>query len=329
MPDRRQQLLQQWLEQQALKCHALTMISGDASFRRYFRFVSDGQSYIAVDAPPEFENTRRFVAVAQSYQQHGVNVPAIFAQDYAQGFYLQEDLGDRLLADELTALNCQKLYQQALQILPSIQGCVASNLGALPQFDLALLQRECHLFSHWLCEVHLQLHLSQAEQLLLQQTFAYIEKIFFAQPQVGVHRDFHSRNLLIDGQDQLRVIDFQDAVVGPVTYDAVSLLRDCYQMWADDVVEGLLQQHWQQHHSQHPWATFKHWFDITGMQRHIKASGIFCRLYHRDGKKGYLADIPRTLQHLVNVALRYPQFNAFVDFIQQRVITVLNGRVDD
>lgn len=325
LADPRKQQLQHWLtQQQGGEYQDIQLVSGDASFRRYFRIFAKQQSYIAVDAPPKFENAKRFIEVAESYRDCGLAVPEVLAVDCQQGFYLQEDLGDTLLADVLSQQNCRQYYQSALALLPAIQSCVATQSGALPGFDQALLEREFGLFSHWLCEVHLQLQLTKQELQCLHKVCGYLQQVFFCQPQVGVHRDYHSRNLLLDTPGRLRVIDFQDAVLGPVTYDAVSLLRDCYQMWPDSIVYALLQQHWQEHHQQHPWTDFKRWFDLTGVQRHIKASGIFCRLYHRDGKAGYLADIPRTLQHLLNVAERYPEFDQFVGFVKGRVLPALD-----
>jgi aminoglycoside/choline kinase family phosphotransferase len=295
------------------------MVSGDASFRRYFRFIDQGKSYIAVDAPPASEDSRAFASVAASYQQQGVPVPRIYAIDHKLGFYCLEDFGDRLFASALDPQGCHALYREALSHLPKIQSCISTEQGELPAFDEVLLSKEFALFSHWLLEVHLKLTLDTAEQAMLEQTFSFLQKNFFAQPQVGVHRDYHSRNLMLFSNDQIGIIDFQDAVVGPITYDAASLLRDCYQTWPAALVYTWLKPWHGEHYSQYPWPVFKRWFDLTGMQRHIKASGIFARLCHRDGKRAYLHDIPNTLEYLLEVGSQYPECSEFVQLIATKI----------
>lgn len=316
----RQTQLTNWLNDSTpFHCLQLTMVSGDASFRRYFRFMDQGKSYIAVDAPPESENSRTFALVAASYRQHGVPVPLIYAIDHSLGFYCLQDFGDKLFAGALDPQRCHPLYREALSHLPKLQSCINTDAGRLPAFDEALLGREFELFSHWLLEVHLKLKFRTDELAMIERTFAFLRKNFFDQPQVGVHRDYHSRNLMLLTNDEIGIIDFQDAVVGPITYDAASLLRDCYQSWPAALVYTWLKQWHGEYYSQHPWPQFKRWFDLTGMQRHIKASGIFARLSHRDGKQAYLQDIPNTLQYLLEVGSQYADCSEFARLVETKI----------
>jgi aminoglycoside/choline kinase family phosphotransferase len=320
LAQQRQQQLKEWLNSASpYHCEKLDIVSGDASFRRYFRFADEGKSLIAVDAPPEFENSKTFALVANSYKQHGVSVPEIYAIDHNLGFYCLEDFGDDLFADALNSTSCHTLYTAALASLSNIQTCMSTDNGSLPRFDEALLAREFELFSHWLLEVHLDLQLSSEEKSLIEETFVYLQDAFLSQPQVGVHRDYHSRNLMLIEDERIGIIDFQDAVIGPITYDAASLLRDCYQSWPAALTYTWLKDWHTKYHSQYVWTEFKRWFDLTGMQRHIKASGIFARLCHRDGKKSYLQDIPHTLQYLCEVGSQYEQCREFSKLVESKI----------
>lgn len=316
----RQAQLLDWINHSTpFLCQHLEMVYGDASFRRYFRFTFENQSIIAVDAPPPFEDSQKFALMAALYASNGLSVPQVFAHDHNLGFYCVQDFGNTLFADALNSTSCQQLYPQALALLPKVQLCTATSKADLPGYNDNLLTAEFEIFSHWLLEVHLQLNLSAKESLIIKQTFATLRSNFFVQPQVGVHRDFHSRNLMLLDDGSIGVIDFQDAVVGPITYDAVSLLRDCYLCWPPAWVEMWLIDWHAQYYGHYPFAQFQRWFDLTGMQRHIKASGIFARLYHRDGKANYLADIPRTLDYLCEVGGRYHEFQSFVQLIRDKV----------
>lgn len=318
--DTRQSDLIEWINQRSpFQCQRLEVVSGDASFRRYFRFQDQGKSIIAVDAPPEKENSQVFVQVAKAYLTSGVVVPEILAADCNLGFYCQQDFGDRLFADEVKPDNCHALYTEALAYLPAIQSCTATEQGRLPNFDQQLLDSEYALFSHWLIEVHLNLSLEPQQKAIINQAFQVLTDNFKQQPQVGVHRDYHSRNLMILENGNIGVIDFQDAVIGPITYDAASLLRDCYQVWPDAMVYSVLKEWHGRYYNQYDWSQFKRWFDLTGIQRHAKASGIFARLWHRDGKLTYLQDIPRTLDYLINVANKYPQLQAFAELVKEHI----------
>jgi aminoglycoside/choline kinase family phosphotransferase len=325
--DQRRRELIEWINSQdGFEHSTLEMVSGDASFRRYFRFQQQQRSVIAVDAPPEFENSRQFVEVAQSYAEIGLPVPEIYCFDFDKGFYCQQDFGNVQFSAKLNDQTADDLYQQALALLPVIQQCTATQSGRLPEFDNALLEREFYLFSHWLIEVHLNLSLSPQELADMQSTFSFLTEQFLQQPQVGVHRDYHSRNLMLIDKGSVAVIDFQDAVLGPITYDAVSLLRDCYQQWPSEKVQEWLSQFHQRYYSHYPWQDFKRWFDITGMQRHIKASGIFARLCHRDGKATYLKDVPATLRYIIDVACEYPQCEAFGRLVANKILPAVESK---
>ncbi|WP_166424169.1 phosphotransferase [Paraglaciecola sp. 20A4] len=317
----RQAQLMDWINHSTpFLCQQLHMVYGDASFRRYFRFTFEGHTIIAVDAPPKFEDSHKFALVAELLAANGLKVPDILAADHDLGFYCLNDFGDVQLAHRLNEKSCHRLYPQALALLPKVQQCVATSQAPLPIYDHKLFSAEFEIFTQWLLNVHLALTITTTQQALLSDTFNVLADNFFEQPKVGVHRDFHSRNLMMLVNDEIGVIDFQDAVVGPITYDAVSLLRDCYRRWPDEWVSDWLQAFHGQFYAHYPLAQFTRWFDLTGMQRHIKASGIFARLHHRDGKSDYLGDIPRTLGYLVDIGRLYPQLSAFSDFIEQDVL---------
>ncbi|MFT2090281.1 aminoglycoside phosphotransferase family protein [Paraglaciecola sp. 2405UD69-4] len=316
----REQQLLSWINLNTeFSCQSLVMVSADASFRRYFRFLSGDKWIIAVDAPPQYENIAAFLNVASSYSAAGINVPKVYAYDLDLGFYCQQDFGNTLFSGQLNQQNCQQLYKQALGVIPLLQKCTSTENGPLPEYDRALVDRELAMMKDWLVEQYLELDLSNTELGVLDNALKSISEKFLAQPKVGVHRDYHSRNLMIL-DDEIGVIDFQDAVVGPVTYDAVSLLRDCYQRWPSQWVEAWLKDLHQEYYAKYAWADFKYWFDVTGMQRHIKVAGIFARLYIRDGKSGYLADIPRTLEYLIEAANDYPEYKKFATVICDNIL---------
>lgn len=321
--------LEQWLVDACqLSAFTVAPASGDASFRRYFRVtLPDGGTRIAMDAPPDKEDCRPFVAVAGQLAATGLHVPAILAQDLAQGFLLLEDLGSTHYLDALSAESADRLYGDALGALLSLQACGPRD--GLPAYDAALLQREMALFSDWLLDRHLGLTVSAAEQAMLDASFAALAANALAQPQVCVHRDYHSRNLLLPPTGLTPgVIDFQDAVIGPVTYDLVSLLKDCYVAWPQERVDAWALSYFEQavpsgvllaeHEND-----FLRWFDLMGAQRHLKAAGIFARLNHRDGKSGYLKDIPRTLGYIVAAAERQPALQGLAELIDRRVLPSL------
>ena len=328
MPQREAQL-RKWLSECCgLNEFRLVPASGDASFRRYFRlFLPGGVTRIVMDAPPDKENCRPFIDVTARLEAEGVHVPHIHAQDLGQGFLLLEDLGDRLYLAELTGQRADRLYADAITALLKIQ---AGDAGGLPRYDRKLLEREMALFPDWLLGTHLSLDLSDAEQQMLASTFEQLVSNALAQPQVLVHRDYHSRNLLVCPQHNPGVIDYQDAVLGPVPYDLVSLLRDCYIEWPRPRVERWLAAYAGMAVEAglivgSDVAKISEWFDLMGVQRHLKAAGIFARLNHRDGKPGYLNDIPRTLGYIVSLAPHRPQVAELATFIEARVLPMLEA----
>ncbi|PAV25745.1 aminoglycoside phosphotransferase [Tamilnaduibacter salinus] len=333
--DRRLSQLTDWVRAHAGLADAEPEpVAGDASFRRYFRVRdTDGQSRIVMDAPPGKESTSEFLAVARHWRAEGVRVPAIIDADEPQGLILLEDFGDRLLLDELTPDNADRHYSDALNSLCAIQQTTEPAGYPLPPYDEALLDREMNLFRDWLLTEHLGLALTDQDHCLLDTTFNFLRESALAQPQAPVHRDYHSRNLLItDAPDDPGIIDFQDAVMGPVTYDLVSLAKDCYIAWPEERVSGWIEQFRQQSRDAGLHAadadTFRQWAELMGMQRHLKASGIFARLYRRDGKDRYLADIPRTVNYLRQASERQPALRHFHDWLTDRVIPALTGESD-
>ncbi len=317
--DQRRDQLTLWVREQLaskvpthLLPEVLEVVSGDASFRRYFRAkfnVTEDQaiSVIAVDAPPDKEDNPSFVNIAKVLGDFGVQVPEVYEVDYEKGFMLLSDLGDSLLLPLLTEATVDGYYKQALQDLLPIQR--SSFESPLPAYDYSLLMTEMSLFTDWFLERHLGLVLGEADRAMLKKSYAYLVAEAKEQPQVTVHRDYHSRNLMLLKNGCLGVIDFQDAVHGPITYDAISLLKDSYCKWPKQQVDEwalyffkLLQDD-PEHEgmvSEVDAKQYIHWFNTMAAQRHLKVAGIFSRLCYRDNKKGYLADIPRTVSYLVD-----------------------------
>lgn len=324
----------QWLtEHFQLSQLKLTVVSGDASFRRYFRFeqplTQGSRTLIAVDAPPDKEDSTPFVELSRIYQKQGLIVPEVIAADLSQGFMCLSDLGDRLLLSELTPQNVDHYYQQALALIPQIAAVKQSQSAPLPAYDDTRLMTEMTLLTDWLLPHHLDLSLNASQHQIIKDAFAILLDNALAQPQVGVHRDYHSRNLMLTPDNQLAVIDFQDALIGPVTYDAVSLLRDCYIRWPQALIYRHLLDFKQLIGQTVPGVNevsdeiFIRWFDLMGMQRHIKVCGIFSRLCYRDGKTAYLDDLPMTLDYLIEVGRKYPEFTAFVTLLDEQVRPLL------
>jgi aminoglycoside/choline kinase family phosphotransferase len=331
MPDTRLLNLHEWLAREVgISVRDLQPASADASFRRYFRvWNAAGETLVAMDAPPEQEDLAAYLRVSRLLEGCGVHVPHVHAQDLEQGYALLEDLGSRHL---LTALNeggdPERLYAEALDELLRLQLAGEFASQKLPPYDHAVLLREMQLLPDWYCRRHLGFEPDVAESRLLAETFDWLAREALGQPQVFVHRDYHSRNLMITAAHSPGVIDFQDALRGPVGYDLASILKDCYVDWPRTRVEG--------------WvagfragllaggaagralaggsdAEFLRWFDLIGLQRHIKVLGIFARLFWRDGKSGYLGDLPRTLQYVRDASMLYPELAAFSRFVEQRL----------
>ncbi|PVV23352.1 MAG: aminoglycoside phosphotransferase [gamma proteobacterium symbiont of Ctena orbiculata] len=327
MPQRIEQL-KTWLTSlPELSDYSFAPASNDASFRRYFRISENGKSYIAMDAPPEREDSKPFVQVAEAFESIGLNVPHIYARDLTQGFMLLEDLGTELYLDHLTTETVDRLYGDALGALATLQAC--GPMQRLPVYDRTLLMQEMALFRDWLLLQELGLSLSDEERSMLDRVFELLADRALDQPQVCVHRDYHSRNLMVTASHNPGILDFQDAVLGPVTYDLVSLLRDCYIGWPEQRVRDWAMGYYELAvqsgilRSEHE-AGFLTWFDLMGVQRHLKASGIFARLHHRDGKSGYLKDIPRTLDYITRLNTGLAPLQALGEFIRTRVSPCLD-----
>jgi aminoglycoside/choline kinase family phosphotransferase len=281
--------------------------SGDASFRRYFRVTVPHGSYIAMDAPPDKEDIEPFVTVAQRFGSLGLNVPQVLESDSEQGFLLLGDLGERMYLHHLNADSVERLYGDALAALAVLQAGVYTDSSFLPDYDETLLREELELFREWFLGTHLGLHLTSSQDRLVDEAFDLLVDSALAQPRVWVHRDYHSRNLMLTDVNNPGILDFQDAVLGPVTYDLVSLLRDCYIKWPPERVRSWVRGYYELGRGSglpvgDSESQFQEWFDLMGVQRHLKAIGIFSRLKHRDGKPAYLGDIPRTLAYVFAVA---------------------------
>jgi N-acetylmuramate 1-kinase len=286
--------------------------SADASFRRYFRVTSPGASHIVMDAPPDKQDLRPFIAMAQHLLELGLNVPEVLDQDLDRGFLLLTDLGERTYLAELREETVERLYGDALGALVVLQAGVFTDSAFLPEYDEALLRRELGIFDEWFLGRHLGVALNVVQRAALDAAFGVLVGSALEQPRVWVHRDYHSRNLMVTPRNNPGILDFQDAVRGPVTYDLVSLLRDCYIAWPRARVEDWAKGYFElAQQSGLPVGDddrqFLRWFDLMGVQRHLKAAGIFARLQHRDGKPGYLQDIPRTLGYVFEVSGRYPE----------------------
>jgi len=307
-----------WLKKANISPSAWQMLSGDAGFRRYARIYLDGdspvKSVLAVFSPPDTENNQAFVDIDRFLRQHKVRAPEILSQSDDQGFFLIEDFGETLLLERLNSDSVDQLYGDALSALRGIQQCPLNAL-ALPSYDDSVLLTEMHLFDQWFAKL-LGYTVSESERAMLEQTFQDLSQSACEQPKVLVHRDYHSRNLVVCSDGGLGIIDFQDAVIGPVTYDLVSLLRDCYICWPDEQVERWALAYAKQARDG-GWIdnvedeVFLRWFDWMGLQRHIKVLGIFARLSLRDGKHAYLNDLPLVIDYVRRVASRYPRLEGF------------------
>jgi len=295
--------------------------SNDASFRSYWRAHSAGRTWVVMDAPPDKEDIRPWLDVAERLARAGVHVPDIQAADAQRGFVLMEDLGDRLLLPELNESTADRLYADAMQAILRMQ--LQANTAGLPVYDEARLVAEMELMPEWLLTRHLGYTPECEEWDVVESAFRALETSARAQPQAFVHRDFHSRNLLVTGRDDPGVIDFQDAVLGPVTYDLVSLLRDCYIAWPEARVSAWVEQYRQRLADAGITVAgpdaFARAFDLMGLQRHIKVLGIFCRLWYRDGKAGYLQDLPLVWRYTRDVGRRHPETAPLVELIERAI----------
>ena len=330
--DPRLALLRHWLED-GLGWHEadLAAASADASFRRYFRVTRPQGSCIAMDAPPDKENVEPYLAVAGMLAEIGVNAPRVLARNAGDGFLLLTDLGSVTYLTELAdRRRAGALYADAIAALVRIQARGAGHATRLPPYDEKLLRFEMSLFTDWLLGRHLGLVLGEAETSSLAAAFDLLVANALAQPRVFVHRDYHSRNLMVCEGENPGILDFQDAVHGPLTYDLVSLLRDCYIDWPQVLVVEWALEFRQQAAAAGLDAgaddgQFLRWLDLMGIQRHLKASGIFARLWHRDGKSGYLPDVPRTLGYVEQACARHADLAALGALVRDRALPAMQA----
>jgi aminoglycoside/choline kinase family phosphotransferase len=321
---KRQQQIKTWLHSKFPdSLFDISPASADASFRRYFRVTFVDRTLIVMDAPPQHEDCRPFIHVAQLFGTAGVHVPQVLAQDLEQGFLLLTDLGNTTYLQALNTSNAQELYGVATDALITIQ--LASREFELPPYDKALLIREMYLFPEWYVTKHLQIRLDEKQNAALETVFQHILQNNLAQPRVFVHRDYHSRNLMISAPNP-GILDFQDAVYGPITYDLASLFKDAYIRWEEAEVLDWLIRYWEKArksglpvHSD--FSDFFRDYEWMGVQRHLKVLGIFARLYHRDNKDGYLKDLPLVMDYLRRACERYVDLKPLLhilDFLEKK-----------
>jgi aminoglycoside/choline kinase family phosphotransferase len=331
--DARLAALKHWVDGvDAVAGSDLALASGDASFRRYFRLKKGGESFIVMDAPPPQEDCLPFIRIAGYLEAMGINAPRVIEADVDQGYLLLTDLGSTLYLDHLEAdpTSADRLYDDALRALAVIQNRGAAYQSLLPSYDEELLRFELSLFHDWLCGTHLGIEFDAAGESAWQSVCDMLVSNALDQPQVFVHRDYHSRNLMVTKANNPGVLDFQDAVEGPVTYDLVSLLKDCYVKWPAERIRQWVSGYYRMlDESMNEAITerdFIRAFELMGVQRHLKAAGIFARLNHRDGKPGYMLDIPRTLSYIVDLLPRYPELGLLVQLITDRCLPRLESR---
>jgi len=328
----RQEQLENWI--QTIDDTAggeVTLASGDASFRCYFRVRNGATSFIVMDAPPKKEDSLPFIRVAGYLEAMRLNAPRVLDADLEQGFLLLTDLGDRQYLDELksNSASADMLYADAIEALAAMQRRGEAYQDLLPPYDEELLRFELSLFHDWLCGTHLGIEFSEQDEVAWRRCCDLLVESALSQPQVFVHRDYHSRNLMLMSSNNPGILDFQDAVEGPLTYDLVSLLKDCYVSWPTTRVRdwamdfyALLPEHVRERVNEDEFLRF---FELMGAQRHLKAAGIFARLNHRDGKTGYIADIPRTLNYIVELAPRYEELGFVHRLIEEKVLPGLEA----
>lgn len=314
--DTRLEALSGWMRQLGFPT-VLDPVSDDASFRRYFRVTTTDGSLIAMDAPPEQENSEPFVRVATLLREAGLNAPEIVHQDLERGFLLITDLGTQSYLDVINEDNADELFDDAMDAL--IRWQLATRAGQLPPYDCSLLQRELDLFPDWYVARYLDLELTSGERKTWRDVCGNLIRSAEEQPQVYVHRDYMPRNLMIS-EPNPGVIDFQDAVLGPISYDVVSLFRDAFISWDETRVAEWAGRYWSKaraaglpvHEDQ---SEFLRAFDWMGIQRHLKVMGIFARLNYRDGKPHYLADTPRFLNYVTDIARRHPTLEPLLELL--------------
>jgi aminoglycoside/choline kinase family phosphotransferase len=326
-PDPRRAMLDEWLRRElGFTASEVTPASADASFRRYFRVRDHELSFVAMDAPPEREDLGPFIAIAAALGAIGVNVPEVLEADRGRGFLLLTDFGSTLYLDALeSGADVARLYVDATEALLAIQARGGAAAEALPSYGVATLNRELQLFPEWFLARHLGAAPGADDAESLARSAARLTAVALEQPQVFVHRDFHSRNLMVTAARNPGILDFQDAVRGAVTYDLVSLFKDCYIGWPRHRVLD-----WVRDYRRRALAAgvaipgdereFERWFDLMGVQRHLKVLGIFARLWYRDGKARYLCDLPRVLDYVVTTTGAYAELAELDRYLRERVL---------
>ena len=324
-PEKRYQLLKRWaIETLDSSQIEINPINSDASFRNYYR-VSDhsGTTYVIMDSPPDKENNEQFIFISELLTKMEIPSTVVYAKDLSMGFFILSDLGPATLLDRnmYTRIKTkrEKLYTEAINILLLIQKNGNNFVDQLPVYDLELLETEMNLFLDWYCIKELGISAAQLNEFNLGKCFKYLSESALKQVQVFAHRDYHSRNIMISKRGELGIIDFQDAVLGPITYDLVSLLRDCYIELSENEIRHWLEVVYQRLINENllhiSYEKFEVDFDLMGCQRHLKAIGIFSRLKHRDGKPNYMKDVPRTLGYLKKISKKYDVLEPLHNFV--------------
>lgn len=316
------QLLDSWIKEQfPARSFTVQPASADASFRRYFRVSFDDQTLVVMDAPPQHEDCTPFLQLAKILAAAGVHVPEILAQNLHHGFLLLSDLGNTTFLQALTSQPdiAHHLYHDATDALVKIQ--LSHQVKDLPDYDESLLLRELNLFPDWYIAKHLQITLSEKQQVMLRTVFAQILQNNLAQPKVLVHRDYHSRNLMVASPNP-GILDFQDAVYGPITYDLVSLFKDAYIYWDEGQILDWTIRYWEKARRaglpvSADFAEFYRDFEWMGVQRHLKVLGIFARLNYRDGKAAYLNDMPLVMTYLRKACERYRELYPLLNLLDE------------
>lgn len=315
--------LNSWLQEVCPAITSLTPLPREASFRHYFRVQTPSKSFVLMDAPPDRESTVAFVQIATRLLRSGLRAPLVIAANQHQGFLLLEDLGDKQLYSQINKENFHNLYSLALDDLIKLRTSIHFSDYPLEKFDEKYLLNELQQFEYWFLRKHLQISMTETVQKTLATTFMLLVENATNQPQTIIHRDYHSRNLMCLNEHELGILDFQDAMIGPITYDLVSLLRDCYISWSTEDILNLVIRDYQQLRQKKLMpdtiseAQFLRWFDLMGLQRHLKALFIFARKFHRDDNPNYLKEIPRTFNYAVSTAAHYPELVPLAEFLAQ------------
>lgn len=307
-----------WLERTNYKGFDIEIASADASFRQYFRLSEAGESYILMDSSREKESLEPFVDVTKRLLDVNVRAPNILAENLDDGFLVLDDFGNTNYLDVLNDQNFKILYTKAMDEIIKMQ---KGDTTDLPLYDKAFLHFEMDLMKTWFLEQYVKLPLSSEDEKIIEDALDAISEVVLTQPQdVFVHRDYHSRNIMLTPEDEIGVIDYQDAMKGAITYDLVSLLKDLYIEYPKDEVRALALLFRDMLGLEVDDTTFIKWFDFMGLQRHIKVLGIFARLYLRDGKDGYLNDLPLTLKYTIEAAEKYEETKALADLLKKVVL---------